>query len=73
MATLVNRDWYTVNASGLPMKVRCLSQNYVLGTVRVVTDDGVFAEIDARELHRSPEDVLTLVRRNDAGEFTTIR
>lgn len=73
MATLVNRDWWTIDKRGMPLKVRCLSHNVVIGTARVVTNDGVFAEIDARELHRDAEDVLMLVRRGNDGEFTTIR
>lgn len=73
MATLANRDWWTTDKCGHPLKVRCLTHNVVLGTARVVSGDGVFAEIDARELHRDPVDVLTLTRRGEDGEFTTIR
>lgn len=57
MATLANRDWWTADRYGKPLKVRCLSQNVVLGTARVVTDDGVFAEVNARHLHHAAEDI----------------
>lgn len=73
MATLANRDWWTVDKHGKPLKVHCVSQNYVLGTARVVTNEGVFAVVDARELHRDPETVTALARRNSEGRVYYVK
>lgn len=72
MATLANRDWWTIDAHGQPLRVRCLSHNVVIGTARVVADDGVFAEIDARELHHSPEAVRQYAKTAADGVWTTL-
>lgn len=65
MSTLANRDWYIADVDGKPIKVRCLSQNYVLGTARVVDGQGCVGEVDARALHYSPEAVLRLGLANE--------
>lgn len=72
MATLVNRDWWTIDAHGQPLRVRCLSHNVVIGTARVVAADGVFAEIDARELYHSPEAVRECAKMNADGIWTAL-
>lgn len=70
MATLANRDWYIADINGQPLKVRCLSQNYVLGTARVVAMDGVFGEVDAHALKYTAEEVLATT--TDEDDTTTI-
>lgn len=60
MATLANRDWYIADINGKPLKVHCLSNNVVLGTARVVTDDGVYGEVDARALYHEAAQVEAL-------------
>lgn len=70
MATLANRDWYIANTNGQPLKVRCLSVNYVLGTARVVTMDGDYGEVDAHALKHTPEEILALDLRDETDDPT---
>lgn len=60
MATLANRDWYIADVTGKPLRVRCLSQNYILGTARVVDASGNYGEIDAHALKHTPEEITTM-------------
>lgn len=60
MATLANRDWYIADINGQPLKVRCLSQNYVLGTARVVDGSGNYGEVDAHALKYTPEEIIAM-------------
>ena len=69
MATLANRDWYIAGIDGKPIKVRCLSQNYVLATARVVDEFGRFGEVDTRALHRTPEDILAMCLSDERDQW----
>jgi hypothetical protein len=60
VSTLANRDWYIADTQGKPIKVRCLSQNYVLGTARVVDNFGNYGEVDAHSLKYTPEEILAM-------------
>ena len=68
MATLVNRDWYIANTDGKPLRVRCLSQNYILGTARVVTEQGEYGEVDTTALKHTPEEVTAMNLRDETND-----
>lgn len=67
MATLVNRDWCIADTNGQPLRVRCLSQNYVLGTARVVTTHGDYGVVDAHALKHTPEEVIAMNLSDERG------